>query len=554
MANQRFSKTVCLSAVTALSLGCMCEPELCEPGGGLGGLPQIAPGMNVRVAMPDGAELLTDIYAPAGPGPWPAVLVRQPYDRKDAVQTQRGADLSAAGIVCVVQNSRGHYGSQGNVDFFDGDKQDGRDMLRIIRAQSWCTGRVAMIGHSAPGIAAYLALPNNTDNPDEFVCSWIEMATPDLQASVYQGGVFRKALCEQWLSGTGQDALLGDVVANATNRAWWDTRRISSEYANIRSPVMHLTGWFDIFTKNQIDAFMGAQAAGAPEQHLIIGPWSHDGVDAQQQGQLTFPQNADLQTWQLRDEWLTFYLLGPGNVGNWPTVRYYRMGDVDDPNAPGNDWQTATTWPPFANTQTFYLRPGGLLDPSAPTANEAPDQFTYNPDLPAPTVGGNNLFLDQGPHDQSAVESRADVLTYTAAALTAPLEVTGRVQARVFLESSGLDTDLLVRLCDVYPDGRSMPVAENIIRARFRDSNGPADGTLLVPGQTHEINLDLWDTSIVFNMGHSIRVSVTSSSDSRFDPNPNTDDAFRASTNSVVVTNTIHHDAARPSAITFPTP
>ncbi|MFH1417429.1 MAG: CocE/NonD family hydrolase [Planctomycetota bacterium] len=237
MLSQKALKPLLMLALAFGCFACQCTPWLpeCQT------VPQIPTGMDIRVAMPDGTQLMTDIYAPAGAGPWPVVLLRTPYDPGDPIHAGRGTEYNALGIVYVVQSSRGLFGSGGTADFFASDKQDGRDMLRVLRSQSWCTGRVAMIGHSAPGIEAYCALPNNTSVAEEFVCSWIEMATPNLQDSVYQGGVFRKALTEQWLNGTGQSSILADVVANATNRSWWDNRRISNDYqSSYLCPLLHV--------------------------------------------------------------------------------------------------------------------------------------------------------------------------------------------------------------------------------------------------------------------------------------------------------------------------
>jgi putative CocE/NonD family hydrolase len=164
------------------------------------------------------------------------------------------------------------------------------------------------------------------------------------------------------------------------------------------------------------------------------------------------------------------------------------------------------------------------------------------------------MNIPGGPHDQATVEARDDVLTYTTDALTSPMEITGKVAAVIHLQCSQPDTDLIVRLCDVYPDGRSMAITEGALRLRFRDPDGSADGSLMTAGQTYQIDLELWPTSIILNTGHRLRIAVTSSSDPRFDPNPNTGDAFRANNDTAVATVTILHDQAHPSHVELPTP
>ncbi len=554
-------RRTCQFLVTILSIS-VCVALCCDPNqcGSLGPWPQkYTPGTNRMIAMPDNTRLITDIYVPTGNGPWPVILHRTPYDPDSSgwspFHAGQVAEFNQAGIAYVVQNSRGHFGSQGKVDVFDHDRQDGRDMITLLTAQSWCNGKIMMRGHSAPGIESYFATPNTNNSTANLAAAWVEVATPDLHRSVFQNGVFRKQLSEGWLKSTNQTGFLPDAVTNATHAPWWSSRSITADYGAITTPIVHLTGWFDIFTKNQIDAFVGAQQAGAPGQYLIVGPWTHDEVDKQQQGQLTFPQTANLNTSALFEAFVLRYLFNQGDISGWPAVRYYTMGDVDTPTAPGNEWRTTDNWPPsMPNTQTFYLRSGAALSQTSTPAGEASDAYTYDPGNPAPTLGGNNLLLDAGPYDQRTVEARADVLTYTTASLATPLEVTGTVSAQFFLKCSTPDSDLIVRLNDVYPDGRSMMMTEGVLRLRFRDPNGPPDGALMTPGQTYEINMDLWPTSIVFNTGHQIRISITSSSDPRFDPNPNTGDAFRANSNTQAATITILHDSANLSALRFPTP
>jgi predicted acyl esterase len=515
--------------------------------------------MAVMVPMSDGTRLTTDIYSPGGDGPWPVVLLRTPYDSTEtdraAEHAARAETLTGAGVVYVRQNSRGLYGSEGTADLFASDGTDGADMIRLLAAQSWCNGRIAMMGQSAPGIESYMALPNVAGADSTLVCAWVEEASPDIYATIYQGGVFRAALVEPWLQATTQDFLLPDIVANATNATWWADRRVTQNLGSSTVPTTHVTGWFDLFTNEQLDGYLAAQQGGAPDQYLIIGPWTHLGLDQRQQGELTFPANAENFAYPLFEEFMLRYLLGEGDISGWPTVRYYVMGDVDDAGAPGNEWRTANQWPPFTpDPQTYYLRSGGVLNQSAPPAGEAADRYVYDPQDPAPTVGGNNMNIPDGPRNQASVESRADVLTYTTAPLNSPLEVTGEVQARFYLQCDRPDTDLILRLCDVYPDGRSMAMTEGALRVRFRDPNGPAEGSLMTAGQTYEIALDLWPTSIVFNTGHRVRITVSSSSSTRFDPNPNTGDAYRANSDTQVATVTILHDQNNPSQVVLPAP
>jgi predicted acyl esterase len=76
------------------------------------------------------------------------------------------------------------------------------------------------------------------------------------------------------------------------------------------------------------------------------------------------------------------------------------------------------------------------------------------------------------------------------------------------------------RLCDEYPDGRSMSVCDGILRARYRDSTQRPE--LMDPGKIYEFEVDLWATAQSFPLGHRLRVELTSSDFPRYERNLNT--------------------------------
>jgi putative CocE/NonD family hydrolase len=145
--------------------------------------------------------------------------------------------------------------------------------------------------------------------------------------------------------------------------------------------------------------------------------------------------------------------------------------------------------------------------------------------------------------DQRTVEGRADVLVFSTAALEKPMEVTGRVRVRLYASSEAPDTDFTAKLCDVYPDGRSMLLCDGIIRARHRLSM--KSETFLAPRKVVAFEIDLWSTSVIFNRGHRIRVDISSSNAPRFEPNPNTDRGGKPRK----ATQAVFCDARYPSAL-----
>ena len=510
----------------------------------------------VMVPMRDGVRLATDIYFPEGDGPFPVILLRSPYDRK--LGEGIAQDAARRGYVMVIQNTRGRFGSEGENLPFETDGwgrlRDGEDTVEWIARQPWCNGKIGTWGGSALGITQYLLAGTGTKR---VTAQNITVGAPSLyHGVVYWGGVFRKAMIEDWLriSAFSPDALK-IWTSHPTYDSYWRERDMTTRFRYTNAPAIHIGGWYDIFAQATIDAFVGMQTRGGPgargKQKLLMGPWTH-GVFQEKAGELTFP-NAKNPPTTAHDIWRWFdhYLKGVDNgVDREPAVTYYVMGDVTDRNAPGNEWRTADRWPPVNATPTpFYLHPDRSLSTRKPEEGGTLS-YTYDPKDPVPTVGGPRLTLPAGAMDQRKIESRPDVLVFTSEPLREPVEVTGTVKVILWASSDALDTDFAAKLCDVYPDGRSINICEGILRARFRE--GFSKEKLMQPGTPYRFEIDLWSTSIVFNRGHRIRVHITSSNAPAFDPNPNTGEPFRASERSRPAHNTIYMDAKRPSHILLP--
>jgi len=506
------------------------------------------------VPMPDGVRLATTVCFPQGHGPWPVLLIRTPYGRGSC---EEHSDVTGIGIVAVTQDVRGRFDSEGQDVGFFADREDGQATLDWIAAQSWSNGRVATFGGSAEGIVQYLMAPGA---PDVLRCQHIGVATPDIYAhAVFQGGAYRYELAETWLEETDSTHLIEPFRAHHLNTSYWDPVQITEDYADVHVPAVHEGGWYDIFARGTVDAFLGYQNQGgegaAGQQHLIMGPWPHAGYTTEV-GELTFPDadREDYDIWM----WLADCPLDESGdmstVAAWPAVHYYTMGAVGEANAPGNEWRDADSWPPEGVVDVpIYLHPGNSLDTEPPEADGGGDTFTYDPNDPSPTLGGANLFIDDGARDQRSVEARDDVVVYSSPPLDEPIEVTGDLRAQIWITTDVPDTDIVVRLTDVYPDGRSMLVADGIMRARYHNSPDFTSEQLLEPGVPVLLTLDLGPTSIIFNTGHRIRVSVTSSNAPRFLPNPNTGAMYlEEGAGGQIAHTTILHNADYPSTIILP--
>jgi predicted acyl esterase len=520
------------------------------------------PSQTAMVPMRDSVKLATDVYLPkTGAGPWPVVLHRTPYG-KDSFASIADA-LLKVGVAAVGQDMRGRFASEGTDCVFrcdgDGALKDGYDTLAWLKVQTWSKGPVVTIGGSATGIVQYMLAPTN---PPGLAALWAEVATPSLYDHIFfQGGAFHQNQVEGWLAGQKSELFLKDIAAHPLYDSFWEPVQTVGLAPNVRVPAMHVGGWYDIFTQGTIDAFTAYQTKGgsgaAGKQKMILGPWTHGGRGKVKQGQLSYPTSAaDVpQAGDLLLKWLGHHLGVTPNqaaIDAIPTVQYYVMGDVDDAGAPGNQWRNATAWPPPAAPIRLYLQPSKTLSESCPPSGAAPSTYAYDPAHPSPTIGGANLLLPAGPMDQKLVESRADVLVFSTELLASPVEITGRIGAHVWVSIDTPDTDLMVRVTDVYPDGRSMLVLDGALRLATRGANDSLK--VLSAGEVIEAVVDLWSTSIVINKGHRLRISVTSSNHARFWANPNDGTSYGGTAKPVVSHVTVYHSLERPSYIEVPNP
>jgi len=190
----------------------------------------------------------------------------------------------------------------------------------------------------------------------------------------------------------------------------------------------------------------------------------------------------------------------------------------------------------------------GKLSRQKPSA-ENPDRYTYDSANPVTDY----FFERAGARDQRPIEIRNDVLIYTSEPLAKDMEVTGPIKAEIWASSSAKDTDFVVKVTDVYPDGYSQnitPPLSGVIRARYRESESKS--ILLSPGKIYKFTIELMYTSYVFKAGHRIRIAITSSYFPLIDRNPKTGHPFGEDAELISAKQTIYHDEKHPSKIILP--
>jgi putative CocE/NonD family hydrolase len=298
----------------------------------------------------------------------------------------------------------------------------------------------------------------------------------------------------------------------------------------------------------------------ANQQYAIIAPTGHCGYTRATENTVIGERSmgdARLDYDALTSAWFDHFLKGENNhiLDMMPKVRYFTMGL--------NKWQASESWPPQgAQPMTLFLSSGGKANSlhgdgalsALPPGADNPDHFTYDPMNPVLSYGGNvcctGNAITAGAFDQRKMEGRADILVYTSEPLKEGIEVSGPIEATLYVSSDARDTDFTVKLLDVYPQGPAYNLDETIQRLRYRDGYDKPP-VRMEPGKVYKVTLQPMTTSNYFPAGHRIRIEVSSSNFPRFDRNMNTGGNNYDEVHGVVAHNTVHHSKLYPSQITL---
>jgi uncharacterized protein len=325
----------------------------------------------------------------------------------------------------------------------------------------------------------------------------------------------------------------------------------------LTAPTLHISGWYDDEQIGTPLNFAG-MTTHAPtvearaSQRLLMGPWGHAVNSASKLGEVDFGSSAiiDLRGEELA--WFDRWLRGIGAEEPVTPARLFIMGE--------NVWRDEREWPLARTVWTRYHLRGhgransrfgdGTLTTDAPPAEEPADSYRYDPTRPTPFITEATSSQIGGPDDYAAVQRRDDVLVYQTPPLSADIEVTGPVKVELYAASTAPDTDFMAMLLDVWPSGFSQRLCDGMVRARYRE--GMDRPALIQPGEVYRYELDCWNTAHVFRAGHRITLQISSAAFPKYDRNLNTGAELGVTSEMAVAEQTIHHDAARPSAVILP--
>ena len=541
----------------------------------------------VRCRLSDGVHLVSDHYYPPGDGPFPALLMRQPYGRDIAstVVYAHPVWFARHGYHVVIQDVRGRGDSEGDFYPFRHERRDGAETIAWLTRHPHCNGRIGMYGFSYQGLTQLLAA---AEQPAGLVCIAPGMTACDLYRGwFYRNGALRLSSTLGWgiqmlradarrrnlreasdalevawnnvrsqptstpygelpaLAQEGLPEYMRDWITNDRPGDYWQSLDVTRDLASIAVPALHVSGWFDTYLNGSIDGFLALSRNAATDfarqhQYLIAGPWMHipwgDLI-----GSENFGPHALLDTDSLLVQWFNHWLKNSEEWQDQSKIQHFVLGE--------NRWRNSNVWPD-PSTTTLYLRShgkansrkgDGALAVNPSQSGEPRDIFVYDPEVP--------VHVPSGPHDQAEIELGNNLLVYTGEPLDEPLRIFGHPRITLYAATSAASADFTAKLVRVLPDGRAQFVCMGIARSSF-----------LFAGEPYHVDtvrrwhFDLDPTSCVFFPGERLRLEIASSAFPLYDRNPSTSVAASQASpwNWARSTQQILHTPECPSALHLP--
>ncbi len=558
-----------------------------------------------RIPMRDGKKLFTAVYAPKDQSkPYPFLMERTPYSAGpygvDFMPRRLGpsADFPKAGFIFVVQDVRGRYMSEGKfvemtphkANKKAGDVDESTDMHDTVE---WLlknvpnnNGKVGIWGNSYPGFFVSASIIDShpaikaaspqapvTDlymNDDSyhngafmlaanygFYTSFKHQDNPTVQPKKWDEFEYGTADGYEYFLKLGtlaniiktlskdKASLFPDQAQHDTYDDYWKSRNIAAHLKNVKAAVLTVGGWFDAEDPQGPLTTYRAIKQNNPGTFnaLVMGPWTHGGwqsYDGAKIGRVTFGfKTAEHYRKNILLPFFERFLKDKADV---------KIGEAHAFETGTNVWREYSAWPPKeAKKRTLYFQDKGRLGWSAPSGNGF-DEYISDPAKPVPFIMAISTGVPQEfvVADQRFASSRPDVLVYQSETLEEDVTLAGPLLPKLFVSTSGTDSDFVVKLIDVYPpeypetetpaadgkrpsdpqpakfvmSGYQQLVRGEPMRGKFRKSFEKPEP--FTPGKVEAVNFAMPDVHHTFRRGHRIMVHVQSSWFPLVDLNPQT--------------------------------
>jgi hypothetical protein len=557
------------------------------------------------------ANVIVPVGAAAG-AKLPTILIQTPYLATN--ETQIGlertvlGELIRKGYAVAIVNVRGTHWSEGEYRWLKGARNDGLDTLDWITRQAWSNGKVGTIGCSSSG---EVTIPLATANPPALKAVVAMAAATAIgvipgyadQGAFYTGGVpnfnwawwyhgngyhhhpkLRRGISQaervalshafdsearhsgedlSWAGHLPSSEILNAIDSPETefnrlirlkpNNPEWLEYDFLAEGQATTVPILHVDSWYDTLEAYGTARMYEQLAARSPSQYLLLGGSAHcrQGSETKNTmvgerpiGDARFDWSGTIVKWF--DHWLKDD--ANGNLG-MPNVQYYTVES--------DRWTSAPAWPVKSTPRRMYLSSGGnanslsgdgrLVD-RAP-GQEPADTLLDAPLNPVPTLGGG-CCTEVVSRDQTPIEQRPDVLVYTSEPFDRPVEIAGYLSVTLYVSSSAVDGDVMVKLVDVYPDGKAYNLTDTAQRLRYRD--GIFRESLMEPGKIYEVTLGQMVFATRFAPGHRLRLEIAGTNFPEYERNLHTGGRNWDETQALTARLTVHHDRAHASFLQLP--
>ena len=548
-----------------------------------------------EIPMRDGKKLFTAVYTPKDPAQtYPMLMVRTPYSVAPYGVDNYPARLGPsdhfvkAGYIFVAQDVRGRNMSEGEFSNMTPHRaikkgqQDTDESSDTFDTIDWLiknvpnnNGKVGQWGISYPGfytaagmIDAHPAL--KASSPQAPITDWFvgddfhhngvlylphafsflngfgrprpEPVRPSpqlgLRATPIPNDGYRYYLEMGPLANANEKYFKNDVgfwndmMKHPDYDEFWQSRNLRPHLKNIKPAVMTVGGWFDaedLYGALKTYKDVEKNSPGA-QNMLVMGPWFHGGWSRGDGDHLGFV-NFNSKTSPFYQEhielpFFEYWLKGKGD-GKLPEAYVFETGT--------NVWRREDAWPPKGvQSKTLYFAKGGKLSFDAPSENGF-DEYVSDPNKPVPYINGqaSGMTREHMVEDQRFASTRTDVLTYQSDVLKSDVTIAGQLMTKLFVSTTGTDSDFVVKLIDVYaddfPDPDPNPAGVHMagfqqllrgeaFRGKYRNSFSKPEP--FTPGKMDKVEYEMPDVYHTFRKGHRIMVQVQSSWFPLVDRNP----------------------------------
>lgn len=550
-----------------------------------------------RIPMRDGVTLFTSVYIPKDTTKdYPILMVRTPYtvapygEDKFPQSLGPNEEFAKEGFIFVFQDVRGKFMSEGefvNMRPYINDKKTNKDVDEssdtydtidwLIKNIKHNNGNVGLWGISYPGFYAAMSLMDSHPalkavSPQAPISDWFTGDDMHHNGALTLSMTFnffksfdqpRDSLTTQWKTIEPYDSpdmynfflklgpisninkkyfhnklpFWNDIIKHGNYDDYWKAHSNLPHFKNVKPAVLIVGGWYDsedLF--GPLNIYKSIEEKNSNNNsHLVMGPWSHGGwarSNGSSFGDFAFGENtSDYYNQKILLPFFNYYLKGEGKL-NLPEAITFRTGS--------DEWENYSTWPPKnVEAKSLYMSAKGKLNwEKSNSKKNLFDEYISDPSKPVPYTA---KFYDSQTYyyrtymneDQRFAASRTDVLVYETDPLESDLNMSGPIQANLFVSTSGTDADWVVKIIDVYPDSEKNPddnpnnvelggyqrlVRFDIMRGKFRNSLEKPEP--FVPGKVTNVKFALNDVDHTFKKGHKIMVQIQSSFFPFFDRNP----------------------------------